>query len=149
MSAIEEFLHSQLSHTKSCSFDDSVGSGPEGGCTCGLAEKRMIRETIQAELTELRDLCEARANEIAQLRAEAETKRKAAAILYHYYKEQKALAQEMAIELEKACIGSCECLTKTPDPQYHSETCRYKGYRTVLTKYRQLNESQTQVPPAS
>lgn len=28
--------------------------------------------------------------------------------------------------LVRASFGSCNCLTKTPDPEYHDQTCRYR-----------------------
>lgn len=34
--------------------------------------------------------------------------------------------------VQRACIGSCNCHTKTPDPDYHAESCDYKHYATAL-----------------
>lgn len=46
----------------------------------------------------------------------------------------EALQRERKLRevLELACIAACECMTKTPDPQYHAESCRYKKYREAL-----------------
>lgn len=38
--------------------------------------------------------------------------------------KQKLIAQLLQIRLDKC--ASCTCLTKTPKPEYHHESCRYK-----------------------
>ena len=35
--------------------------------------------------------------------------------------------------LLRACIGSCKCLTKTPEAEFHDEHCPYKEYRAALS----------------
>lgn len=50
----------------------------------------------------------------------------------------------MAMALETACIAACNCYTKTPDPEYHAESCDYKRYRVALIKYRALDAAKTQ-----
>lgn len=30
------------------------------------------------------------------------------------------------VALAELCCGSCDCLTKTPEPQYHDPECRYR-----------------------
>lgn len=44
-------------------------------------------------------------------------------------------AKDMATALLRASIASCNCSTKTPDPEYHAESCDYKVYRLALLKY--------------
>lgn len=41
------------------------------------------------------------------------------------------LRAELARAIDVACTASCTCLTKTPEPQYHAETCRYRCLRRV------------------
>lgn len=44
-------------------------------------------------------------------------------------RELEALAAEVAMlreALEVAIIGSCSCMTKTPDAAFHSEDCKYR-----------------------
>lgn len=38
----------------------------------------------------------------------------------------------MFCALERACIASCGCMTKTPDPEFHAESCDYKVYRAAI-----------------
>ena len=32
-------------------------------------------------------------------------------------------------------IGSCSCMTKSPDEAFHKEDCRYRKIRTILNEY--------------
>lgn len=41
--------------------------------------------------------------------------------------------------------SSCNCLTKTPDPSYHKETCKYRNLREVAGLIQQLREGDTQL----
>lgn len=42
--------------------------------------------------------------------------------------------------LEYMMISSCNCLTKTPDPQYHVTGCRYRQLRETLKYIEQLED---------
>lgn len=44
---------------------------------------------------------------------------------FDYIEAQEELA--LLRELGKASVGSCNCLTKTPDSSYHKEGCRYRA----------------------
>lgn len=35
-------------------------------------------------------------------------------------------AQSLIVRIQEAMIGSCTCLTKTPNPDYHPPNCRYR-----------------------
>lgn len=41
--------------------------------------------------------------------------------------------------LHLATIGSCTCLTKTPDPQYHDNMCPYRLYRESAEEIEKLS----------
>lgn len=50
---------------------------------------------------------------------------------------QRLIAAEVQVGkmrslLEYACIGACNCLTKTPESKYHTETCLYRQYREAI-----------------
>jgi len=38
----------------------------------------------------------------------------------------QSVPKDVFHKLELACIASCKCMTKTPDPQYHEEFCNYR-----------------------
>lgn len=41
---------------------------------------------------------------------------------------------EKALEsIQYAALSSCLCITKTPDPQYHQDTCTYKKLKQAET----------------
>ena len=50
--------------------------------------------------------------------------------------EQLVAAQariaQLVMGIDIACIASCNCLTKTPDIAYHSDSCRYKELAGLL-----------------
>lgn len=45
---------------------------------------------------------------------------------------------ELVEALRKCSVGSCNCMTKSPDPQYHAEQCQYKMIAEALAKFRNL-----------
>ena len=47
-----------------------------------------------------------------------------------------AAIKELVDSLEKLKIGSCTCLTKTPDVEYHSDECRYRIICQIIAKYK-------------
>lgn len=54
----------------------------------------------------------------------------------------RQLCNELALQLNIASIGSCNCLTKTPNWEFHAESCQYKGYGKALTKYNSTKGKQ-------
>ena len=44
------------------------------------------------------------------------------------------IVKELVDVLRKASVGSCNCMTKTPNPDYHAESCFYKTIGNVLAK---------------
>jgi hypothetical protein len=54
------------------------------------------------------------------------------------YSQTDAVIKEALINLHIATVGSCSCITKTPDPKYHSELCRYKQLISIINQLQQL-----------
>lgn len=42
-------------------------------------------------------------------------------------------------KLDYLSIASCSCLTKTPDIEFHSDTCRYKILQEIKKQILQLS----------
>jgi hypothetical protein len=45
---------------------------------------------------------------------------------------------DLKLRLELAMVGSCNCLTKTHDPKYHNENCKYKAISDGLSEIERL-----------
>ena len=43
---------------------------------------------------------------------------------------------ELIIDLQKLCISSCDCMTKTPEIEYHKDYCMYKKIQKLIEKYK-------------
>lgn len=44
----------------------------------------------------------------------------------------------VGLALNMACVASCNCMTKTPEPEFHAESCHYKMYRSALNLLESL-----------
>lgn len=56
----------------------------------------------------------------------------------------RQLAREQNEALMFAQVGSCSCLTKTPDPQYHDDGCVYKRIGAALARYDEAVKEEQQ-----
>lgn len=45
----------------------------------------------------------------------------------------EATLADLRLAVFRAQMGSCSCLTKTPDPQYHAASCTYRRLSEVLS----------------
>jgi len=46
------------------------------------------------------------------------------------------ITAELLRLVDAACVASCTCLTKTPDPSFHAANCRYRALRGISEALR-------------
>ena len=47
-------------------------------------------------------------------------------------------AERLADDCEIACAAACNCMTKTPDPKFHTTHCRYRCLTRSSAELRRL-----------
>lgn len=52
----------------------------------------------------------------------------------------KISKQEIILELNMLLIGSCNCLTKTPEVEYHKDYCKYKRIKKLIFLLEECEE---------
>lgn len=51
------------------------------------------------------------------------------------------MTAELLRLVDSACVASCSCLTKTPEPSFHAESCRYRVLRGISDALRDVGKN--------